>query len=355
MAWRKVHTAPAMGEEHSEAEARPLQSDEAFASDIHDFHSLLRTGDREGLISALESPDLFRHACDDPRYHAIAMQGIAVLAWARPAQASEHLVHFDAERSRQDPNSGARMAARSLIAALEWRQLEADPASPLSRAEILREFLRLYPALADDGAHASNLREDLQRRPEFYTELLQYLHTRAQVLPRWLFNFVDRRADAQPDYDEPGYAPLPELNASQHSALRSTITALRGELKGAMSRYLVWVVVVGLVIALPTALGALLGLLVLGASFALGEGKSYETIVRPRLIDLAIAHGVGAKQVVRSIYDVRSKAGKLGSFDIKIENDHTLDLLAALSLALSPPPPLSQASGPSEPAGATSP
>ena len=34
MVRRTVHTASAMGEEHSEVEAIPLQSDEAFASDL---------------------------------------------------------------------------------------------------------------------------------------------------------------------------------------------------------------------------------------------------------------------------------------------------------------------------------
>ena len=68
----------------------------------------------------------------------------------------------------------------------------------------------------------------------------------------------------------------------------------------------------------------------------LGEHKSYETIVRPRLVTLAVEHGVGARHVVSWLYRLSRKAGRVGSFDIKIENDLALDLLAALSRTATP-------------------
>lgn len=336
----QVHTQLAMSDKNQSEDDQSDEdlhepSDEPFASDIQDFHSLLRTGDADGVIAALENPELYRLACDDPRYGEIAMQGIAVLAWLVPAQASEFLVRFDSERSRQDPKSSARRAARALMAALEWRQLEAEPDSPLASAELLRNFLRLYPALAEDGVHATRLREDLRDRPEIYADLFEYLHKRAQVLPRWIFTLVGESVTSASESDLASEAAAPhELSDAQRLALKGTLAELRTVLRSRVTQYLVWVIAAALVVALPTALGALLGLLLVGASFALGERRAYETIVRPRLIHLAIEHGVGAQEVVSSIYRSSAEAGKVGNFDIKIENDHALDLLAALSSAL---------------------
>lgn len=330
-----VHTRVAMSDDAPSTEDLPETSGELFASDMRDFHSLLHTGDVEGLVAALENPELYRLACDDARYTEIAMQGIAVLAWSVPAVASEFLVRFDVERSRQDPKSSARRAARTLMAALEWRQLEAEPASPLARAELLRNFLRLYPAIAEDGVHATRLRADLRDRPEVYADLFAYLHQRAQVLPRWITNLVAEGGVSAATSDvlsEP--VASPKLSESQRLALEGTLAELRTSLRSRVAQYFTWLVAAALVVALPTALGALLGLLLLGASFALGETRAYQTAVRPRLIHLAIEHGVGAQQVVTSIYNTSAKVGRVGNFDIKIENDHALDLLAALSFAL---------------------
>jgi hypothetical protein len=99
-----------------------------------------------------------------------------------------------------------------------------------------------------------------------------------------------------------------------------------------------WVACAGVIVALPNAIGALVALAVVGAYMGLGESKSYETIVRPRLVVLAVEHGVGAKHVVSWLYRLSRKAGRVGSFDIKIQNDQALDLLAAVSRGAAPDP-----------------
>ena len=135
-----------MTEDETEPEETPIpeESDARIESDIHDFRELLRTEDLEGLVSALDNPDLYRMACDDERYMRIVMQGIGVLAWDEPARASEVLVHFDAQQARRDdPSSDARRAGREILAALEWRQLEAQNLLPVASMDKLRNFLRL--------------------------------------------------------------------------------------------------------------------------------------------------------------------------------------------------------------------
>jgi hypothetical protein len=53
---------------------------------------------------------------------------------------------------------------------------------------------------------------------------------------------------------------------------------------------------------------------------------------------LAVEHGVGAKHVVSWLYRLSRKAGRVGSFDIKIQNDLALDMLAAVARRVAPTP-----------------
>lgn len=304
------------GREHS-------QSDEEFAADIHEFRQLLRTRDREGLESALSNPELYRLACDDDRYLGIAMQGISALAWDEPAKASEHLVHFDVHRSREQPGSDARRAARALLAALEWKQLAAHTTLPMQQMEALREFLQLQPALANDSSHGASLQADMQAHPERYLDFFEGLAQQGHGLPEWIINLA-----APTSKDEP---IIESLSKSQVGALSMAVVELREQLARGLSRYVLGLSVLGTVIFLPNALGILIALVMLAAFFTLGERKSYEEIVRPRLVKLAIEHGVGARAVVTWIYKLRRQAGRVAQFDIKIENDRALDLLAAVS------------------------
>jgi len=306
------------------------QSDDEFAADIHEFRELLRTRDREGLESALSNPELYRLACDDDRYLGIAMQGISALAWDEPAKASEHLVHFDVHRSREQPNSDARRAARALLAALEWKQLAAHTTLPMQQMQALREFLQLQPALAADPSHGLTLQADLQAHPDRYLEFFEGLSQQGHGLPDWIVNLAGPTTKETPIIET--------LSAQQVGALSIAIVELREQLTRGLSRYALGLAVLGTLALLPNALGVLIALVLLAAFFTLGERKSYEQIVRPRLVKLAIEHGVGARAVVSWIYKLRRQAGRVAQFDIKIENDRALDLLAAVSQTSSSAP-----------------
>lgn len=306
------------GREHS-------QSDEEFASDIHDFRELLRTRDQEGLESALQSPELYRLACDDARYLGIAMQGISALAWDAPARASEHLVHFDVHRSREQADSQARLAARALLAALEWRQLAAQTTLPMAQMEPLREFLKLYPALGGDATHGLAVQEDMRAHPQRYLDFFEGLARQGHSLPEWIATLTDAGS--------PTTGPVEALSPEQLSAMSAAVVELKETLARGPGRYILAAAVLGTLAALPNAVGILMALLMLAGFFAMGERKSYEQIVRPRLIQLALEHGVGTRAVVTWIYKLRRKAGRMSQFDIKIENDPALELLAAVSRA----------------------
>lgn len=332
-----------MSEDETEPEKTliPEESDDSIESDIQDFRELLRTEDLDGLLSALDNPDLFRMACDDERYMRIVMQGIGVLAWDEPARASEFLVRFDAEQARRDdPNSDARRAGREILAALEWRQLEAQNLLPVASMDKLRNFLRFYPALGEGGPHAQELWSDLKERPAFYADFFKGLARSAQILPEWIIQIDQQQSpeSAEASEGEEGNKDnaLEELSESQLNALSSAVSDLRTSLKSRFGQYAMWVIAVGVIVALPNAMGALIALVVIGGYMGLGENKSYETIVRPRLVTLAVEHGVGAQHVVSWLYRLSRKAGRVGSFDIKIENDLALDVLAALSRSVTP-------------------
>ena len=304
------------------------QSDEDFAADIHDFRELLRTRDQEGLVSALESPELYRLACDDDRYMGIAMKGVSALAWDAPAQASEHLVHFDVHRSREQKDSAARQAARALLAALEWRQLAAQTTLPMAQMEPLREFLQLQPALSDDPLHGASLRADMRANPQRYLDFFELLDKYGQGLPEWIANLSTP--------SPPPELPIDALSEDRVSAMSVAVVELKETLARGPGRYIVGAAVLGTLVALPNAVGILIALVLLAGFFAIGERKSYEEIVRPRLVKLAIEHGVGAKPVVSWIYKLRRNAGRVAQFDIKIENNRALDLLAAVAHTAGP-------------------
>ncbi len=311
-----------MSEDHS-------QTDTQFASDLHDFRELLRTHDQEGLISALENPEFYRLACDDDRYFRIALQGVAALAWDMPEKARDLFVHFDVHRARDEKHSYARETAGAIMAALEWRQLAAHTVLPMAQMEQLHEFLQLQPALADDAQHGASLRSHMRENPQLYVNFLDALATHGRVLPEWITQLSSAPQELLG-------GPVSHLSEAQVEALSSTTTDLRRELARGPWRYILAAIVLATMIALPNATGVLICLLLLAGFFAMGERKSYEQIVRPRLVHLAIDHGVGATDLVSWIYKMRGKSGRMGQFDIKIENDQVLDLLAAVSRAAGP-------------------
>jgi len=307
------------------------QSDAEFARDLNEFRELLRTRDHEGLVSALENPEFYRLACDDDRYLGIAMQGIAVLAWDSPVEASEQLVHFDVHKSREQPDSDARQAARALLAALEWRHLAAQTVLPMEQMDQLREFLQLHSALAGDSECGSALRADIRAHSSRYVEFLEGLAQYGRGLPEWISQLaLPRNTSTQRDQESPD-APVEQLSDEQRSAMAIAITELRETLARGPGRYFVGAAVLGTLVLFPNAMGILAALLTMAGFFALGERTSYTQIVRPRLVTLAIDHGVGAKAVVAWIYRLRRQAGRVSQFDIKIENDRALDLLAAIA------------------------
>ncbi len=305
------------------------QSDKQFASDLHDFRELLRTRDQEGLTSALENPEFYRLACDDDHYHRIALQGIAALAWDAPEKARDLFVHFDVHRARDEKHSYTRTIAGAIVAALEWRQLATHTVLPMAQMELLREFLQLQPALADDPQHGASLRSHMREHPQLYVNFLDGLAAHGRMLPEW----ITQLSWAPPELLG---GPVSNLSVAQVDALSSTTTDLRRELARGPWRYILGAIVLATMIALPNAIGVLICFLLLAGFFAMGERKSYEQIVRPRLVRLAIDHGVGAKDLVSWIYKMRGKSGRMGQFDIKIENDRVLDLLAAVSRAAAP-------------------
>jgi hypothetical protein len=307
---------------------------------------ILQRAKARGLISALQNPDLFRTACDDERYLRIALQGIAVLAWDDPAMASELLVRFDANKSRDNPNSDARRTARAIVAAVEWRQLESQELLPVAELEVLRDFLRLYPALGDKGEHCNAMRQELEERPHYYADLFRKLTKHTQIMPGWIMHLEDKRGSKDAKNIQEGdkeqanakESPLEQLSESQLNALSAAIKDVRASLRASLTSYVMWALVIGAFVAFPNALGALIALVIIGGAMSLGEGRSYETLVRPRLVQLAIEHGVGAHHVVSWLYRLSREAGRAGRFDIRIENDQSLEILAALSRSTSSAP-----------------
>lgn len=327
---RLVHTAyrlPMSDTDHSESQ----ESDADFESDIHDFRELLRNDDKEGLVSALENPELYRMACDDERYIAPVMQGISALAWDEPAMASELLIRFDIQGDRSDRESHAGQAALALMAALEWRQLQ-NVGWPLSdKMGRLKSYLQHYPALHRDVKLRREMQVELLEHPEDYSLFCQELVARGHVLPVWVISLSENYSclteESAESTEDLSVFPLDE---SQQNALQEAISDMKIALGTRLKTYLVWALVIASMVVLPNAMGALIAIGILGASMALGEGRAYKAHVRPRLVGLALEYGVGSDHVLSRIYSHSKEVGRVGNFDIKIENDQGLLVLAGL-------------------------
>ncbi len=318
-------------ESPSENASENAKSDADFESDIHDFRELLRNDDLDGLISALENPELYRMACDDERYVATVMQGISALAWDEPAMASELLIRFDVQGKRSARDSDAGQAAFALMAALEWRQLRASGWQLSEKLDGLKKYLQNYPALHRDQRLREEMHVALVANAEDYASFCQELAERGQVLPAWVSVLSEMYSLSGSTLSESlESAEMPELRESQQLALRDTIVELRASLQSRVQTYLVWALAIASMVAMPNAMGALLAIGILGGGMLIGEGRSYESIVRPRLVKLAVEHGVGTSHILQQLYNRSKEAGKVGNFDIKIENDSGLEILAAL-------------------------
>ncbi|MBL4635557.1 MAG: hypothetical protein JKY56_16980 [Kofleriaceae bacterium] len=323
-------------ENHNESSNENAKSDADFESDIHDFRELLRNDDLDGLISALENPELYRMTCDDERYVATVMQGISALAWDEPAMASELLIRFDVQGKRSARDSDAGQAAFALMAALEWRQLRASGWQLSENLDGLKKYLQNYPALHRDQSLREEMHEALVANAEDYASFCEELAQRGQVLPAWVSLLSDNYSlsgdvlsgDKMSETLES--TELPALSDSQEVALRDTIVELRASLQSRVQTYLVWALAIVSMVAMPNAMGALLAIGILEGGMLIGEGRSYESIVRPRLVKLAVEHGVGSSHILQQLYNRSKEAGKVGNFDIKIENDSGLEILAAL-------------------------
>ncbi len=320
-----------MSEEKSTASR---ESDEDFDSDIHDFRELLRSGDQEGLVSALENPELFRMACDDARYLQVVMQGISALAWDQPALASDLLLRFDRNNDRKDRDSDAGQTAWALLAALEWRQLQAEDSATLGQVGELRAFLRSYPALWQDEDHGRSLQRALENKTGVYSEVCAMLAQRTQVLSAWILSLEESRVEASDDSMveiSSQLPPVPQLSEGQEQVLKRKMAQLNTDLAPGAARFGVWMLMAVSVVLMPSAIGVLLALALLWISLALTEGLSYEKSVRPNLAAMAAKEGIGSGAILQWIYRQGRKAGRMETFDIKIEQDLGLEILACLS------------------------
>ncbi len=302
------------------------QSDAEFAANIHDFRELVRTRDHDGLVSALGSPELFRHACDEDRYLGIAMQGISVLAWDDPVLASEELHRFDVQRTREREGSDARTTARTLIAALEWASLVKGVPDSMGT---LRDFLQRQPVLPEDTQLGATLRAEMRANPERFLTFFEGMSERCYGLPQWVLDRTGSSSESD--------SPVERLRPEQLHALSLAIVELREMLGRRLGRYITGLGMLGALLLVPSAAGVVLALLVLLAYLAFGEGKSYETLVRPRLAQLAIEHGVGATAAVSWILKLRRQAGRMAHYDVRLASDSALDLMAAVSARASGP------------------
>jgi hypothetical protein len=264
-------------------------------------------------------------AADDPSYEFLAMQGISVLAWDDVDMAVDFLKRFDASGAREIGGTPASRAAQSIAAAMDYARMRSLSQLSEEHRRVFVDFLKLQWALPEDEELRKELREDMLDASSEYAEELALVAVHAPRAASYIEALVPL-----PQHDE---SPLLALSEEQLRSLATKMEELRKDMGRNYLRFVPMAVAALLLLALPNVVGILLAVLTVGVAFTVDESRSYQAKVQPALRQLAIEEGIGSTQVVSWIQRMGGKAGRVGKFDIKIENDISLDLLAGLGRA----------------------
>lgn len=289
----------------------------------------------------LDDPELRRDATDEEHIAVAALRALVALAWHDPSGAVEAAAGFDGAKSDDATQARGRLAAVLAIAAA-WNAIceKLEIPQPLRafirRASMMGRTEREAGAAGEsvERAEAIAVRSILETEPAEVMFMLARASREHPMIALYLVQlFTQLSADGVPT--------LAELGKDEFDALGRALVDLNDEL----STGLPWWQVIGVAVAARVGLdlagaGIAADLLAWGGAMTyLGRSlardkERYDGIVRPKLAALVVRTGTPAKCIVSWLAKNGRMAKRVRNFDVAIEADDGLALLALLSRAV---------------------
>ena len=319
--------------EHPELSWRWLceQPDRDAATRIleHRFQHAFFSERPQLVVEELDAPEFTRDAASDPVLEQLAMRAVTALAWHDPRRAGQYYRNFyTADLTNRESVAAYTMCQRVLSVAPLWRRSRSTWAMP----EALERFVTLQWVASSDALDLmiATLRADMTSRPEEY---LRACDTMAAQHERMLLYIVSLTGRFLPD----SLPSLGELGQEE----RARLDAAMGQIDAPMRRGLRFSHLFLPVLTLAAALSlgglddaALLSLGVLGGGAAAykvrAERGAYTRLARPLLAKYLAEVGTPTECVVSWLLVNRKSVKRIKAFDVAIDADSSLDVLARL-------------------------
>lgn len=308
-----------------------LQSDRDAAIRLleHRFQHLFLSDQNELLLGELESPEMTRDAASEPALEQIAMRAVTGLAWDGPRDAVDvYQRYYTGDLDTGQAESIYGIVHRVLAVAPSWRRLQGECNVP----EPLCRFISLQWVVSaqvlDDSIRV--LRRDMIANPESYLLACDCMAAQYEALLHYIVSLTERFL--------PSVLPsLGELAEDERERLDTAMGQIDAPMGKGLRVYQL-VAVAGAIGALLSMGGldalALVAMVVFGISGALYaawvERGVYGRLVRPPLARYLADVGTPTQCIVSWLLVNQKTVKRIKSFDIAIDGDSSLYVLARL-------------------------
>lgn len=295
----------------------------------HRFQAAFAASYHDRICAELDSPAMARDALSEPALEHLAMRAVTALAWSDPKQALQYYRRFYTSDLGNAESTAAYTACQRVITlAPAWRQLrdECDVPMPLQRFVTLQWVVSA--AILDEMI--AMLRSDITEQPLAYLQVFDWMDANYSQLLHFVATLTGRFLPA----DLPS---LGELGETERKALASAMGEIDEPMRGGMR--LIHLLMLSLTIGAGFSIAgqddvALVTAAVLGLGSALysirTERGLYRRLARPRLAEYLANEGTPTECVVSWLLANRKAVKRIKSFDVAIDADSALDVLARL-------------------------
>lgn len=309
--------------------SRQKDRDAAIRLLEHRVQTAFASSYSERVCAELDSPALARDAASEPALEQLAMRAVTALAWEDPKQALGYYRNFYTSDLGNPESTAAYSACQRVVSlAPAWRQLrdECEVPAPLTRFVTL-QWVMSAPVLDEMIAM---LRRDMTGQPLAYLHVFDCMDEKYPQLLSFVANLTGRFLPASP-------SSLGDLGEYEHGLLATAMGEIDEPMRGGarFAHLLLLALTVGATLSIAGRDDlALVASSVLGLAAALysirNERGLYRRMARPRLAEYLADVGTPIECVVSWLLINRKEVKRIKSFDVAIDGDSALDVLARL-------------------------
>lgn len=271
-----------------------FDDDPAYEAVVERLHQLVEADDVAGLRRELESAELVRAASRSEAVEAAAVRALAVLAWDSMDRA--HELYQTVRGTGDGYHHELYDEVRSYVAAY----LVVSSGVPCP--DRLLALLRLGHVAGDERVRelAAAVLVGIECDPSGYLAFLAEAELRAPVLLGYLHSLSTYGARVHD-------CPIAELPAASESACDHLVLSLEGRLEARRTNAIILACVIAVFVlgGISALVGrfslfwAGIGWVIWGFVGAVSSARAYKAMVRPALLELARAHGVGPARLAQ--------------------------------------------------------